>query len=84
MRCLVRDNALSNQVTAFIYLPGPSPAKYCRRYVSLTSVFGMGTGGSSPPSTPSFSDFLSPLYEIPPKVSSKLNNLTPKANFSFA
>ena len=33
--------------------------------VSLTSVFGMGTGGSSPPSTPSVSRFLfsEPLFQ---------------------
>ena len=37
---------------ASTYFPGQLPAKYRKRRASLTSVFGMGTGGPSPQSTP--------------------------------
>ena len=37
---------------ASTYFPGQLPAKYRKRHVSLTSVFGMGTGGPSPLKTP--------------------------------
>ena len=39
-------------VLASVYFPRPLPAKYFRRYVGLTAVFGMGTGVPPPPSTP--------------------------------
>ena len=39
-------------VLASTYFSGQLPAKYLQRRVSLTSVFGMGTGGPSPQSTP--------------------------------
>ena len=40
------------KVLASTYFPRQLPAKYLQRRVSLTSVFGMGTGGPSPQSTP--------------------------------
>ena len=39
-------------MSASFYFPRQLPAKYLRRYMSLTSVFGMGTGGPSSLSTP--------------------------------
>ena len=43
-------------VLASVYFPRPLPAKYFRRYVGLTAVFGMGTGVPPPPSTPTMRD----------------------------
>ena len=53
--------------------------------MSLTSVFGMGTGGSSPPSTPSLLRFLlrTAFWKILYKVSSKPNNNLSKVNLSL-
>ena len=39
-------------VLASTYFPGQPPAKYLQRRAGLTSVFGMGTGGPPPQSTP--------------------------------
>ena len=54
--------------------------------MSLTSVFGMGTGGSSPPSTPSLLRFLFRIAFLKDtcKISSKPNNNLPKVNLSLS
>ena len=48
-------------VLASVYFPRPLPAKYFRRYVGLTAVFGMGTGVPPPPSTPTKVFFWRPV-----------------------
>ena len=51
-RMLYRLSYRGIYVLAPIYLPRQLPAKYFRRCMSLTSVFGMGTGGPSSQSAP--------------------------------
>ena len=53
-------------VLASTYFPGRPPAKYRKRRVSLTSVFGMGTGGPSPQSTPTKLSVASGDFDILP------------------
>ena len=72
---------------ASTYFPGQLPAKYRKRRASLTSVFGMGTGGPSPQSTPTFfvclTDSLviiTPLYRFVKHFFKKFSKKSKKLN----